>query len=52
MTYADLLRFNPWWERKDAINIDREVAEFNKDEIKFKKKKRVKTTMVKGTVKN
>ncbi|HLD81408.1 MAG TPA: ATP-binding protein [archaeon] len=34
MPYADLLRFNPWWEDKKAINKDPDILEFEGEKIK------------------
>ncbi len=34
MTYVDLLRFNPWWEHKKAIENDPNIVEFNSEKIK------------------
>lgn len=36
MTYADLLRFNPWWERKEAIAKDRDILEFSGEKIRYR----------------
>lgn len=35
MTYADLLRFNPWWENPQEIENDREIMEFSRGKIKY-----------------
>ncbi|MBI4210517.1 MAG: ATP-binding protein [Candidatus Diapherotrites archaeon] len=34
MPYADLLRFNPWWENAGAIDNDPDIARFGSEPIK------------------
>lgn len=35
MAYTDLLSFNPWWEKKEAIESDPDIEKFRKEKIKY-----------------
>ncbi len=35
MEHAELIRFNPWWEAKEAIEEDKHVREFEAKKIKY-----------------
>ena len=35
MVYADLVRFNPWWNNAKAIEGDADILRFNEQEIKY-----------------
>lgn len=35
MAYAELLRFNPWWEDRAAIGQDKDLAKFSAEPVKY-----------------